>query len=129
MLHQYLERIETLPDIEPPEANKKDIFKSDKCASNVSNLAEIITSMNVSDEIILAHVRQISVGKVAKVEDSHPFKEKDFVIAHNGTLKWKDKKNESKYIGIIDSEIFAKELQEEYNINDIAGDFFIASVL
>lgn len=97
--------------------NKKDIFKSDKCASNVTNLASIITSMNISDEIILAHVRQISVGKVPKVEDSHPFKEKDFVLAHNGTLKWKDKKNEAKYTGIIDSEIFARELQEEYDTN------------
>ena len=98
-------------------ANKQDIFKSEKSPRVLINLSEIISTVNTSDEMILSHVRQIAVGKVPLLKDSHPFRLPDFILAHNGTLKWKDQANESKYTGIIDSEIFASELQLAYNSN------------
>ncbi len=92
--------------------NRKDIWKTEICPQKITNLEEIISGMNVSDELVLSHVRQISVGKVAKKEDSHPFEKENIILFHNGTLKWKKQENATKYAG-IDSEQFASALDEE----------------
>lgn len=89
--------------------NKKDIFKSEKCPQNIENLSDIIQSKNHSSDLILSHVRQISVGKVPRVEDSHPFEKDNIVLFHNGTLKWKFA--QEVYKG-IDSEQFAGLLSD-----------------
>lgn len=90
--------------------NLKDVYKSEKCPQNILNLADIIQTQNSTNLPILSHVRQISVGKVPKVEDSHPFEKENLILFHNGTLKWKAWNN--LYNG-IDSEQFAEVLDEE----------------
>ena len=98
------------------------IVKTDFTPENTINLGELIGKL---DFPTIAHVRQTSYINKSKEKagnegkNNHPFRSKDFILAHNGTLTPKDWNIRTEYnkSNMIDSEFFLKKLQENYGGN------------
>jgi|SRR3972149_1984594 len=95
------------------------LFKFHLSPELTSNLGEIVQDY-VLDKTVLSHVRQATFTngkKEIKVDNTHPFETKDFILAHNGTLSSEDINlmKEKRFDEMIDSRIFLEILQETYN--------------
>jgi predicted glutamine amidotransferase len=101
-----------------------EVFKTEMNAQMTSNIGEWVNKVHIKTSPMITHVRLASIGGKVCQENSHPFETTSFVLAHNGTLvikrgkevyinglktKWKAEKPD-----IIDSEVFALVLEEEY---------------
>lgn len=91
-------------------------WKTEKAADITKiELAKALTE-EVS-ETLIGHVRSAGFTNYVKIvsnDKAHPFVSNHFLLFHNGSLERKDKvwvKNDD---GLIDSEIFLKELEENY---------------
>jgi predicted glutamine amidotransferase len=66
----------------------------------------------ITSELVIAHIRKATDPKTkGKAEFAHPFEKENWVLAHNGSVFWKDsvKKN---YPGLIDTQILLEKLVE-----------------
>jgi predicted glutamine amidotransferase len=93
--------------------------KTQLAASLTTNVGLIIDENIKTNEPIIGHVRNASTNfgyKSISPENSHPFQTSKLVLAHNGTLEFKDEKlmKDVKYLDMIDSEIFLTRLSEIY---------------
>ena len=100
---------------------KEDIvWKTHLQASIITNLGENLFDIAFGERPIMGHVRYASsyaVGSIIVnrlIDDlhAHPFEAGKYIVAHNGTLEFKDRKKEDIYKGkdVIDSQAFAIEL-------------------
>jgi len=60
------------------------VRRSTRCACNDDGFEDIVGGAR--GRVLIAHVRQKSVGTVA-LENTHPFRQEEWVFAHNGTIK------------------------------------------
>lgn len=98
------------------------VWKTKLHAALITNLGELLNGTSLGERPIMGHVRfassyavgSFAVNKLVDDEHAHPFDVGKYVLAHNGTLEFKDKKNEDKYRGknVIDSQAFAMELAD-----------------
>lgn len=101
--------------------NEYFLFKSEIAPINMENWGNIVAQTITRNSPVLMHVRNATAFGAKKVriisdEKSHPFLKNRFVIAHNGTIEFRDKDNIKPYENsdMIDSEIFAEELEKAY---------------
>lgn len=85
--------------------------------SSVSYFGRLIREAITEDYPVLAHVRHATYTNRKKeviLKHTHPFQSKNYVLAHNGTLEFKDvfRMDDAKYKELIDSQIFLHRLQE-----------------
>jgi predicted glutamine amidotransferase len=93
--------------------------KTQLAASLTTNVGVLIDENVKTSEPIIGHVRNASTSygyKSVTPENSHPFQTDKLVLAHNGTLEFKDEKlmRDVKYLEMIDSEIFLTRLSDIY---------------
>ena len=73
----------------------------------------------INNTPVIAHVRWASLTnniRAIDVTNCHPFEKGDLILAHNGTLKFKDdpRMKLEIYKDMIDSEIFLTEFEKNY---------------
>ena len=87
------------------------IKKSGLDAASDSEFDRIARSA-VASELVIAHIRKATDPQTkGKREFAHPFEKEDWVLAHNGSVHWKEsvKKN---YPNLIDTQILLEKLVE-----------------
>ncbi len=103
----------------------REIWKSVYGAINTTNLADCVNLAITSNSPVIGHVRLASarnkvVEEVLSQKNAHPFLSpcKEFILAHNGTLEFREyndkRKDLKEYKGLIDTEIFIHELSKNY---------------
>lgn len=50
-------------------------------------ITHVVKDYFVPDNLIIGHVRQATIGAKDNIDNAHPFKRGNFILAHNGTLK------------------------------------------
>lgn len=50
-------------------------------------ISYVVKDYFVPDDVLIAHVRQATIGAKDNIDNAHPFKRGNFILAHNGTLK------------------------------------------
>lgn len=94
------------------------IFKSAIDVNKVVNFGTCLKT-GITGGPVIAHIRAATAVKSVKTvddESSHPFETKKLVLAHNGSLDFKDPKEHDKYKTFtVDSEIFLQILDELYD--------------
>jgi hypothetical protein len=91
-------------------------WKTEKAA----DLTKIELAKSLTEEVsetLIGHVRAAGFTnyiKVISTDKAHPFVSKNFVLFHNGSLERKSKLWNKEDEGLIDSEIFLNELEEQY---------------
>lgn len=90
--------------------------------SRCTNAGELISVNFSGNNPVISHVRKASIStriprdKNLVLENVHPFQTANFVLAHNGTLEFKDEKkmDEKRWKEKIDTKIFLERLEEVY---------------
>lgn len=97
------------------------VIKTAIAPAECSNLAKFFSNKITKTSPVIAHVRKASTRvKEVKTEHAHPFrqKNKNIILAHNGTLEFKDpsreKQIEKEFPDMIDSQIFLEVLAKNY---------------
>jgi|GEM_PF-3998468 len=90
--------------------------------SVLNNFGKILNEVITGNYPVMAHVRQATTTngfKSVTLDHTHPFRNKNYVLAHNGTLEFKDTKKMrgKEYKNLIDSQIFLHRLSENRNKN------------
>lgn len=96
------------------------IQKTDSQASSLSLLGHDMKLAKMNDDPLICHVRNATTTlekKLLSSEHAHPFWSSHFILAHNGSLVFKEKEREAEYKDkeLIDSEIFLAELEKNYD--------------
>jgi predicted glutamine amidotransferase len=89
------------------------IWKSKLSGCAITNLGSILSSHAFGESPVMGHVRSAStIHKILDDAHAHPFFTDKYVVAHNGTLEFKDDTLSDEYdkTKFIDSEIFTLEL-------------------
>jgi hypothetical protein len=92
------------------------IFKTKEAAESIRGKLSLSLASEESN-ILLGHVRAASIigGKrLISDEKAHPFVSKNFILMHNGGLEKKTYQYSKDEVDMIDSEIFLKELEKDY---------------
>ena len=88
------------------------IYKHDKSAWNLTDWTKYVRF--ITDKPVMTHVRKASLVRGTRLVDdkdyNHPFRTKNLILMHNGTLLKKDDKTLYKKDKIVDSEVFLKVL-------------------
>jgi predicted glutamine amidotransferase len=97
-------------------------WKTDISPHIMINNGYLIRRNIKSSDPIIAHVRHATATggvKEINIANSHPFEREHIVLAHNGTLEFKEKgkMNLPEYKGMIDSEIFTDYLNSKIDVN------------
>lgn len=92
------------------------VWKSASSPDLILNLGELVNHVTTENPL-MCHVRAATATngkKEVEVSNSHPFEETSFVLAHNGSLEFKEYRRmyDKKYDKMIDSRIFSARLQE-----------------
>ncbi len=103
------------------------IIKTELAPIECSNVAKFFGEHIIKSSKVIAHVRKASsrVSEI-KAEHSHPFRQKkhNIVLAHNGTLEFKDKTRQkvidTEFPDLIDSQIFLEVLADRYKVGKMA---------
>ena len=71
-----------------------------------------VASDVMTSELVIAHIRKATDPKTkGKAEFAHPFEKENWVLAHNGSVFWKDSVKKS-YPNLIDTQILLEKLVE-----------------
>lgn len=96
-----------------------EIYRHEKCAWNLTDWTRYVKF--ITDKPVMTHVRKASlVGGARLIKDkkyNHPFRTKNLILMHNGTLLRKDEVDKYKVDKVVDSEIFLRSLSKVYNRN------------
>lgn len=66
----------------------------------------------VAAELVIAHIRKATDPQTkGKIESAHPFQKENWILAHNGSVKWKPEVTRL-YPGLIDTQILLEKLVE-----------------
>lgn len=87
-------------------------------AAKVINLGDMLND-HVNDNPVIAHVRAVSLTNTVKTvssEFAHPFEYRNFILAHNGSLKLKSG-DEHKFKNMIDTQIYGGLVEEYWDKN------------
>jgi predicted glutamine amidotransferase len=98
------------------------LWKTHLSPTLCANVGECIMSdLSTKDKMIMQHVRNASLSSknLRTISDplTHPFESEHYILAHNGTLNYTDRKNEDQYKDreVIDSIMFLEELEKAYD--------------
>ncbi len=87
------------------------VKKSGQDAASDSEFDEF-TLKAVTSELVVAHIRKATDPQTkGKIESAHPFKRENWILAHNGSISWKEPVKKI-YPGLIDTQILLEKMVE-----------------
>lgn len=87
------------------------IKKSGLSAASDSEFDRIARNA-VTSELVIAHIRKATDPKTkGKAEFAHPFEKENWILAHNGSVRWKESVKKI-YSDLIDTQILLEKLVE-----------------